>query len=358
MRMASQVEHREELDGLNALCAIARGLGPARRARRSSGSRASGARSERLERRLRPMRDRAFWKTHYVVRGDADEIERHMTLTALDPDGGRLQLVSFVRDERAPNVLVSPGSGGHAYVFAELAFEIHLRGFNVFVMPKHGGRTVADLVHRHRGTLESLARAFSGPIGVYGEGLGGYVAFYLALAGGRIRSLVCQNSPAIMVEPAYHDAIVRETGPWAAAARRRRRLLPLATRLVRAMPRLPVPISSYLDWRALIDPREPIERRLVEEGYLRDPNSDRWYPLAAVVSLVTTPPPRSLAALHVPTMFVLAREGPTPAYARALYERLPVSPKKLFEVDGSVYWMLSHPAEAAEAISAWFARTL
>lgn len=300
----------------------------------------------------------AFWKAHYVVRSDADEIERSITRTAVASPSGRLDLVSFVHGERARNAVVSPGSGGHAYVFAELAFEIHRRGFNVFVMPKHGGATIAALVQRHRGVLESLARTYPGPMGLYGEGLGGYVAFYLALSGAPLRSLVCENSPAIMNEPAYLDAILHEGGPWRAAARRRRWLLPLATRLARACPSLPVPIAAYLDWRALIDPREPAERRLVERGYLRDPEFDRWYPLAAVASLVGTPPPRPLATLSVPTMFLLARDGPTPAYVRRLYERLPVSRKKLLEVDGSVYWMLSHPVEAADAISRWLEETL
>jgi hypothetical protein len=31
-------------------------------------------------------------------------------------------------------------------VFAELAYRMYLRGYNIFIMPKHGGRTVAELV--------------------------------------------------------------------------------------------------------------------------------------------------------------------------------------------------------------------
>jgi hypothetical protein len=34
-----------------------------------------------------------------------------------------------------------------------------------------------------------------------------------------------------------------------------------------------------------------VERRLVLDGYLADPDFDRWYPVSAVMSLLTTPPP-------------------------------------------------------------------
>jgi len=68
-------------------------------------------------------------------------------------------------------------------------------GFNVFVMPKHGGRTVNQLMSRHLEVLQYIRREFNDRIGLYGEGPGGYVAFYVALAHAPIVSLVCQNAP-------------------------------------------------------------------------------------------------------------------------------------------------------------------
>jgi hypothetical protein len=120
--------------------------------------------------------------------------------------------------------LIFQGSGGCGYVFAELAYRVHLRastcsqswrigctcglqrvrrvgvsgapaGFNVFVMPKHGGRTVNQLMSRHLEVLQYIRREFNDRIGLYGEGPGGYVAFYVALAHAPIVSLVCQNAP-------------------------------------------------------------------------------------------------------------------------------------------------------------------
>lgn len=307
------------------------------------------------------VNDSGYWKTHYVVLADADKIERDITIAEFFSNGERFDLVCFVGGPDAPNILISQGSGGHAYVFAELGYEMHRRGYNVFIMPRHGGGTVGELLGRHRDALGYIGRAFNERIGVYGEGLGGYVVFYLALAQGPMKSLACQNAPAIMTEAEYHEALGRDTGPWVGAARRRRIMIPLAKLLVRILPRIKIPISLYLGWKALIDTREgtrDVERRLVEDGYLRDPDFDRWYPLSAVMSLIATPPPQPLDTLQMPTMFLMGRDGPTPEYIKGLFRRLPPVKKRLIEVNGGVYWMLSHPKEAADALCGWFDETV
>ena len=97
----------------------------------------------------------------------------------------------------------------------------------------------------------------------------------------------------------------------------------------------------------------------MKEGYGHDPDFDRWYPLAAVLSLVSTPPPRPLSALAIPTLLVVARRGFTaPAYFRDLYARLPAICRAPVEVDGGVFWMLSNPREAAALACAWFDETV
>jgi alpha-beta hydrolase superfamily lysophospholipase len=307
------------------------------------------------------MKAPEYWTSHYVTTCDPDEIQRAISVTQFVSDGERFELVHFPTATSAPNVLISQGSGGHAYVFAELAYRIHLAGYNVFIMPKHGGHTVEQLLRRHRDAMHHIAAQFNDTIGVYGEGLGGYVAFYLALGHATVGSIVCQNSPAIMTEPTYHRALLTDGGPWSGAARRRRIMAPIARRLVRLAPNLAVPISSYLDWKALVDTREDsraVETRLVVDGYLHDPDFDRWYPLSAVMSLMSTPPPGPLHQLATPTMFVVARQGPTPAYIAELYRRLPAIRKEIVDIDGSVYWMLSHPRTAAEIVCDWFDSSL
>jgi len=95
---------------------------------------------------------------------------------------------------------------------------------------------------------------------------------------------------------------------------------------------------------------------------LKDPDFDKRYPLSAIMSLLLTPPPRPLSELSTPTMVMVATRGvggnAYVDYLKALYSRLPPIRKKMIEVNGSVYWMLSHPREAAKIICEWFDETL
>jgi pimeloyl-ACP methyl ester carboxylesterase len=305
----------------------------------------------------RPQEAAPFW-AKYVVETNVGDIEKALGTMAFFSGGETLSLLRFEADAHAPCVLVSQGTAGHAYVFAELAYRIHRSGFNVFIMPKHGGCTITQLLRRHADAVARIAEAYDPRVGVFAEGLGGYVAFYMALGGGAgMRSLLCQNSPALLTEPAFHDAILDATG----AGRRRRALLPLVKLLSTVVPWLKLPVSTYLDFREMVDTNEPahaIEQALIDH-YVTDPGFDRSYPLSAIASLVLTPPPAPLSALRVPTMFLVPTRGITPAYERDLFSRLPAPlHKQLLEVDGSVFWMVSHPVEAARVISNWFTETL
>jgi len=300
------------------------------------------------------MRDPTYWK-QYPIETSLAEVEHELHVSTFASGGESFDLICFGRDKSAASILISPGSGGHAYVFAELGYHMHARGYNVFIMPAHGGRTIRELVDRHAAALEHIAEVCNDRTGIFGEGLGGYVAFYVALAHGRLRSLVCQNAPAILTEPAWRDAILRGRG-----AARRRRILPIARLVAKVMPGLKLPISIYLDYRELVDPREA-NRRIEEPmvaAYLRDPDFVLRYPLRAILSLLETPPPNPLAELAIPTMFLVPVRGIVPDYFRDLFERLPPIDKKLVEVDGGVFWMVSHPSEAASVICEWFDTTL
>ncbi len=302
----------------------------------------------------------SYWHT-YVQETDVDEIERHLQRTTFRSGGKQFELIYFEEGKNAPTILISQGSGGHAYVFAELGYHMHLRGYNVFIMPKHGGVTIGELMSRHKDALEHIATHWNERIGVFAEGLGGFVVFYLALTQSPMKSIVFQNAPAILTEEKFREAILQGKG----AAQRRKIILPFGKLLLRIVPHVKLPISSYLDWKELIDTKEgnrAVETRLVREGYLHDPDFDRWYPLSAIMSLLLTPPPQPLTALQIPTMFLVALRGfggrAFVEYVEDLYQRLPNVKRQLVEVDGSVYWMLSHPREAAQVISEWFDETL
>lgn len=298
-----------------------------------------------------------YWKSHYVLDTAPDVIDRNLRTSFFVSGAVRFELLMFEWSKDAPNILVSPGSAGHPHVFAELGYQMHLRGYNVFVMPKHGGATIGELVRRHSDAIEHILRTYSDRIGVFGEGLGGFAVFYLALSRGPIKSAVYQNSPAILTEPEFLQAVSTGGG----AARRRKLLLPALRILSRIVPWAPVPVSLYLDFADLMDLEENREREtaLVMEGYLKDPGFDRWYPLSAVMSLVSTAPPGPLSALEVPTMFLVPLRGWTdPSYLSDLYRRLPPIKKKFVEVNGGVFWMCSHPKEAANLICDWFDATV
>lgn len=304
------------------------------------------------------MKNQNYWKEHYIVESDVNEIERNLKLTHFQSGGKAFELPYFEIAKNAPNIMISVGSGGHPYVFVELGYKMYLEGYNVFIMPKHGGYTIKELLPRHRDALKYIAQNFNDHVGVFAEGLGGWAIFYLALTRDvPMKSMVIQNGPAIMTEEKYQRAITSGSGP----ARRRKLIMPLLRILEKFVPRLPIPLSLYLDFDSLIDTKKEIreiELKLVRDGYLHDPDFDKYYPLSAVLSLVSTPPPNPLSELITPTMFMVALRGFAPEYFKELYDRLPVAKKKMVEIDGSVYWMLSHPKEAAEIICEWFRETL
>ena len=95
---------------------------------------------------------------------------------------------------------------------------------------------------------------------------------------------------------------------------------------------------------------------------MKDSEFDKKYPLSAIMSLMNTEPPRPLSEYKTPTLFMVAKRGfggaKYESYLKELFDRLPVSSKKITEIDGSVYWMLSHPKDAALVICEWFNQTI
>jgi hypothetical protein len=82
---------------------------------------------------LMSVKTSAYWKRHYVVASDADEIERHLKHATFASSDRLFDLIYFEAGKTAPTILISQGSGGHAYVFAELGYHLHQRGYNVCI---------------------------------------------------------------------------------------------------------------------------------------------------------------------------------------------------------------------------------
>ena len=267
------------------------------------------------------MTDKRYWKNHYVIQTDANNIERNIKSTVFSSGGKNFELLYFEKDKYTPNILISQGSGGHPYIFAELGFLMHLHGYNVFIMPRHGGKTINELMMRHMDALNHISSEFNAKIGVFSEGLGGYASFYSALAGCPAKAMVFQNAPAILTEEQFHAAIFQGNET---AARRRKRLLPLLKPLSKLFPWVMLPISIYLDFQELVDTKkenQEIEAPIVQ-SFRADPDFDRHYPLSAIMSLVQTPPPRHLSELHIPVLFIVPVRGFFPSYFKDLYSRI------------------------------------
>lgn len=301
------------------------------------------------------FKNKDYWR-RYPVCTDPNEIEKSLLVEVFCSGGDDYELLKFFKNEYATNVLITPGSAGHAYVFAELGYLIHQHGFNVFIMPRHGGFTISELLKRHTDAVHHIQSKYSGGVHIYGEGLGGLVIFYLALAGSTgVKSITCENSPAILTEREFHNAMKND----GAAGKRRKLLLPLFRALVKVFPSMPIPIKAYLAWDEVIDftddHNRKIEERLIS-AYDSDSDFDKYYPLKAVMSLVNTPPPNPLSSLFVPTMFIITNRGLIPAYFKNLFSRLPVKQKEIEEIDAGVFWMVSNPSEASNLIAQWISQ--
>ena len=293
-----------------------------------------------------------YWK-RYPVHVQPEKIERCFSSDVFTSQGKPYELLHFYKNSSATNVLISPGSGGHAYVFAELGYLIHKLGYNVFIMPRHGGYTMGQLLKRHEDAVEYISTNYTGDIHLYGEGLGGFVVFYLALSGNQnIKSITCENSPAVLTDFSFHEALKNH----GAAAKRIALLLPLFKNISKLFSWLPVPIKTYLDWNELVDfgneKNRQVEAHIVK-AYNEDPDFDRKYPLKAVMSLTNTPPPKAVSTLTVPVMFIVAKRGIIPGYFENLFSQIQTNNKRLRKVDGGVFWMLSNPEEAAMLIVNW-----
>lgn len=297
-----------------------------------------------------------YWKQNYVQETNATVIERSLRTDMFDSGGKSFELIYFEFNEQAPCILFSQGSYAHAYVFAELAFHIHSHGYNVFIMPRHGGSTISELVKRHEDAVAYITQKHHLTPGICAEGLGGFAAFYFILKPGNpIKSALFLNAPAVLTDPEFHKSFKGKRG----SASRRKWLMVVARIAVKMIPSFSIPIRLYLDLEEMIDTdaeNYEREKRLVS-AFMNDPDFDTHYPLKAVYALVSTPPPAPINNLQVPTMFIVLNRGFIPGYFKKLFEELPCK-KKIIEVNAGVFWMLSRPKQAAFQITEWFNETL
>ena len=299
------------------------------------------------------MNRQDYWK-NYLCETDTAEIERNLKQATFKSGNFSLSLKYFEKSKDAPNILWVVGTGCYSLYLAELGYHMHLEGFNTFGIDfqghgdsegKRGDFTLSGLVRNCIDAAAYISDNYNQQVGAVGVSLGGFVTFYIGLSHSAVKSIACLN-PGIVTEKAFKDEVTRL-----------RKVPPLAGAVARLFPRMMIPTERCVDFTALA--RTEKEKSHVET-YLNDPNIVKCYTLRAVMSLISTPPPSPVEKLSVPTMFLAPIRDAlmSVSYLRSLYDRLPPVKKKLVEVDGSHYWMSSHPREAAKVICDWFQETL
>lgn len=300
------------------------------------------------------MKDQNYWK-NYVYETDLEEIERNIRRTIFKSRGLNLSLKYFEKDKNTPNILWITGAGCHSLYLAELEYHMHLRGYNVFGVDfqghgdsegKRGDFTIDELVENCNEAAKYISSNFNDRIGAIGGSLGGLVTFYLGLAQGPVKSIICQY-PGILTEKKFQDEVPKKA----------KKIIPLGKLLAKLFPKMKIPTALYVDWKGL--PETDRERK-ISEKYMKDPDIVKWYTVRAAMSQISTPPPNPVKELKIPTMFLAPTrdKAVSISYVRDLYDRLPPIKKKFVEIDGGHYWLVSHPREAAKVFCDWFDETL
>ena len=295
-----------------------------------------------------------YWK-NYVYETDVEEIGGNIRRRTFKSRGLNLSLKYFQKDRNAPNILYIQSTGGYSLSCAEMLYHMHLRDYNVFGIDfqghgdsegNHGDFTIDELVGNCNDAAKYISSNFNDRIAAVGVSLGGFITFYLGLAHGPVKSIICQN-PGILTEKNFQNEVTKKG----------KRMLPLAKIIARLFPGMKIATTTYVDfWEFAETERE----REILEKYMKDPDVVKWYTARAAMSQILTPLPNPIEELKIPTMFLVPNKDKLMSVScvKDLYDRLPPIKKKFVEVDGGHFWTFSHPREAAKVICDWFDETL
>lgn len=302
------------------------------------------------------LEDSNYWK-NYVHNMDPDIIEKNIKTATIKSRGLNLNLTYFEKSKSAPNILYIPSTSGYSLFSAELLYNMHLRGYNVFVVDFHGhgkseGRrgdaTINEISKNCSDAINYISKNFNGKIGVCGASLGGFATLYLGLSDKKVKSIACQN-PTILTDTEFQEMLtIKSKGS-----------LPAIKLLLAIFPEVMFPTITRSNDDSFTE--TDLERNYFKKSYV-DPNTVKDYTGLALLSQVSTPPPRPLKELKIPTMFLAPSKDTVLmplSYIKSLQDRLPSNIKKrIVKVNGGHWWMHSHPEEAAKVLCDWFDETL
>lgn len=208
----------------------------------------------------------------------------------------------------------------------------------------------------YRGAMEALATAveqararWGAPVGVFGTGLGGVLAFYAGLEGGEegVGAVACHT----MLD-------LRDVRP--AAWRRRQAAVLAVARGLRRLPR-DVRAAIRVPTAAVVPGGDLAADPLLARSLRRHPHAVSSYDLDSLVSLLLSPQDKpDVTAQRVPTLLAVGsadRVVPETA-VRALAARLTCETQVWTLRGGSHHLLLEHPAALLPAVGDFFRRRL
>ncbi len=304
------------------------------------------------------MKDPNYWKNYLP-----DEIkEKAIALfdkgkqkTTFKSRGLDLTLYYFIVDKKATNIVGVNGTGNYAMIAAGVGYYLVEKGFNVFMFDfqghgdsegQRGDFTIPLLVENCKDVVSFISKNYNKRIGVIGGSLGGFVTFYLGLSNG-VKSIVCQN-PGILSEKRFCNEVIKNR------KRTIKILIPFIKRFSKIFPKFKINIDTY------INPKGFLEREEDLKIYMNDPDIVKEFTLRSIISQISTPPPKPLEKLKIPTMFLVPTKDRlmSVSYVKDLYNNLPNIKKRFVKINGYHDYLIFHPKEAAKVICDWFDETL
>lgn len=282
---------------------------------------------------------------------EVEHLEPHFHPDTLVSDGLHLHLDVIVKDRNAPTLVFVPGTATYALCFAEFLYLLSNEGYNVVGLDPRGhglsegvrgDYTISELIRDTQAAITYAIENFNENVSVVGCSQGGIVAFYVAAADDRVKSVVCQNF-ADLTDPRTMSA---SRHPFLSVF-----LTPIIRKAAKYFPQKQIPVTLYIDHSKL---------HVKHYGNLlnflhQDPLALKSISMRALNSLTTTRLAVPIERIKTPVMVLHPEnDGIFPLdYSRYLFDKLRCK-KRLEIIPNTTHTLLvNHPQSAARPVLQW-----